>query len=145
MPFSKIDEILKKSYGKIAGIVINPHGKSIVFQRNEGKPTEKHENGVKLIKPSFIPERIETSLKKYLSGCENVYAAFVLWMQKENDLAPHLFLVIDFDGKPEEFFPKVVEALKPSLIAGDNLEMAKADFKLLKTAENLVKPVYKKP
>ena len=133
MPFSKIDEILKKSYGKITGIVINPHGKSMIFQRNEGKPTEKHENGVKLMKPSFIPERIENSLKNYFSKCENVYAAFVLWLQKENDLAPHLFLVIDFDGKPEEFFPKVAEAIKPNLIAGDNLEMAKADFKLLKT------------
>ncbi len=144
MPFSKIDEIVKKSDGRITGIIINPHGKSMVFQRNEGKPTEKHENGIKLIKPSFIPERIDTALKKYFSECENVYAAYVLWGQKENDLAPHLFLVIDFDGKREEFFPKVAEAIKPCLIPGDNLEMAKADFKLLKAAEKLVKPVYKK-
>lgn len=144
MPFSKIDEIVKKSDGKITGIIINPHGKSMIFQRNDGKPTEKQENGIKLTKPSFIPERIETALKNYFLNCENVYSAYVLWGQKENDLAPHLFLVIDFDGKREEFFPKVAEALKPSLIPGDNLEMAKADFKLLKTAEKLVKPVYKK-
>ena len=145
MTFQKVDEIVKSSNGQITGIIMNPHGKSMVFQRNGGKPTEKTEGGVKLMKPSFIPERISTALQSYFSSCENVYAAYVLWMQKENDLAPHLFLIIDFDGKKEEFFPKVAEALRPNLISGDNLEMAKADFKLLKTAEKLVKPVYKKP
>lgn len=145
MPFSEIDEIVKKSEGKIAGIVINPHGKSMVFQRNGGKQTEKQEGELRLIKPSFVPESISEMLKNFLSGCENVYSAYILWGQKKNDLAPHLFIVIDFDGKREEFFPKVAEALKPALHPGDNLEMAKADFKLLKAAEKLVKPVYKKP
>ena len=145
MPFSKIDEIVKKSEGKIAGIVINPHGKSMVFQRNGGKQTEKQEGELRLIKPSFVPEVISETLKSFLSGCENVYSAYILWGQKKSDLAPHLFIVIDFDGKREEFFPKVAEALKPVLHPGDNLEMAKADFKLLKAAEKLVKPVYKKP
>jgi len=28
---------------------------------------------------------------------------------------------------------------------GDNIEIAKADFKLLKAAEKLAKPIYKKP
>ena len=83
-------------------------------------------------------------LKNFLSDCENVYSAYVLWAQKKNDLAPHLFIVIDFDGKREEFFPKVAEALKSVLHPGDNIEMAKADFKLLKAAEKLVKPIYKK-
>ena len=145
MPFSKIDEIVKKSEGKIAGIVINPHGKSMVFQRNGGKQTEKQEGELRLIKPSFVPEEISETLKSFLSGCENVYSAYILWGQKKSDLAPHLFIVIDFDGKREEFFPKVAEALKPVLHPGDNFEMAKADFKLLKAAEKLVKPFYKKP
>lgn len=145
MPFSKIDEIVKKSDGKITGIVINPHGKSMVFQRNGGKPTEKNENGLRLIKPPFVPEKISAVLREYLSGCENVYSAFLLWAQRETDLAPKLFLVIDFDGKREEFFPKVAEALKTCMKPGDNIEIAKADFKLLKAAEKLAKPIYKKP
>lgn len=145
MPFSKIDEILRKSEGRIAGIIINPHGKSMVFQRNEGKATEKNEGGVRLIKPPFVPEKFETILKEFFAECENVYAAWFLWAQRENELAPKLFLLIDFDGKREDFFPKVAEALKPCMHEGDNIEMAKADFKLLKAAEKLAKPIYKKP
>ena len=145
MPFSEIDEIVKKSEGKIAGIIINPHGKSMVFQRNGGKATEKNEGGVRLIKPPFVPEKFETLLKEFFAKCENVYSAWLLWAQRESDLAPKLFLLMDFDGKREEFFPKVAEALKPCMNPGDNIEMAKADFKLLKAAEKLAKPIYKKP
>ena len=50
-----------------------------------------------------------------------------------------------FDGKREEFFPEIAKALKSCLKPGDNVEIAKADFKLLKAAEKLAKPVYKKP
>ena len=121
MPFSEIDEIVKKSEGKIAGIVINPHGKSMVFQRNGGKATEKNEGGIRLIKPPFVPEKFETRLKEFFSKCENVYSAWLLWAQRENDLAPKLFLLADFDGKGEEFFPKVAEALKPCMNPGDNI------------------------
>ena len=145
MPFSEIDEIVKKSEGKIAGIIINPHGKSMVFQRNGGKATEKNEGGVRLIKPPFVPEKFETLLKEFFAKCENVYSAWLLWAQRETDLAPKLFLLMDFDGKREDFFPKVAEALKPCMNPGDNIEMAKADFKLLKAAEKLAKPIYKKP
>lgn len=145
MPFSEIDEIVRKSEGKIAGIIINPHGKSMVFQRNGGKATEKNEGGVRLIKPPFVPEKFETLLKEFFAKCENVYSAWLLWAQRETDIAPKLFLLMDFDGKREEFFPKVAEALKPCMNPGDNIEMAKADFKLLKAAEKLAKPIYKKP
>lgn len=145
MPFSKVDEIVKRSEGKIAGIVMNPHGKSLVFQRNGGKATEKQEGNLRLMKPSFIPEKISAVLCDYFRNCENVYSAYILWAQKESDLAPHLFLVVDFDGKREEFFPKVAEAVRSCMNNGDNLEMAKADFKLLKAAEKLIKPIYKKP
>lgn len=143
LPFSRIDEIVKKSGGKIAGIIINPHGKSMIFQCR-GTNAPQQGGGVKLMKPASVPERIVSVLQKYFSECENVYAAYVLWAQKENDLAPHLFLVVDFDGKKEEFFPKVAEALGSCLKTGDNIEMAKADFKLLKASEKLVVPIYKK-
>lgn len=145
MPFSKIDEIVKRSEGQIAGIIMNPHGKSLVFQRNGGRPTEKQEGNIRLMKPSFIPEKISKALCAFFSEHENVYSAYILWAQKESDLAPHLFLVVDFDGKKEEFFPEVAKAVRPCMNSGDNLEMAKADFKLLKAAEKLIKPIYKKP
>lgn len=144
MPFSKIDEIVRASAGQIAGIIINPHGKSMIFQHNGAKAPEANPGGIKLMKAASVPENIVAVLKNYFSECENVYAAYVLWAQKENDLAPHLFLVIDFDGKKEEFFPNVANAIRPCLKTGDNVEMAKADFKLLKAAEKLAVPIYKK-
>ena len=145
MPFSKIDEIVKKSEGQISGIIINPHGKSMIFQRNGGNATEKKEGGIRLMKPPFVPETIAAVLKEFFSGCENVYSAYLLWAQKESNLAPKLFLLVDFDGKRDEFFPEIAKALKSCLKPGDNVELAKADFKLLKAAEKLAKPVYKKP
>ena len=97
------------------------------------------------MKPPFVPETIAAVLKEFFSGCENVYSAYLLWAQKESDLAPKLFLLVDFYGKREEFFPEISKALKSCLKPGDNVEIAKADFKLLKAAEKLAKPVYKKP
>ncbi len=142
VPFSKIDDIVKKSSGQIGGIVINPHGKSMIFQHN-GDTAPKAPK-MRFMKPAAVPESLIKALQNYFSECENVYAAYILWAQKEEELAPHIFLVIDFDGKKEEFFPKVAEAIRPCMRKGDSLEMAKADFKLLKASEKIVKPVYKK-
>ncbi|MBQ7874202.1 MAG: enhanced serine sensitivity protein SseB [Oscillospiraceae bacterium] len=145
MPFAEIDKIVKSSGGRIAGIIINPHGKSMIFQHNGANPGG-NSNGkdVKLMKPASVPESIAAALHGFFTAAGNVYSAYILWAQKEGDLVPHLFLVIDFDGTREEFFPKAAEAIRPSLKAGDNVEMAKADFKLLTAAEKLVKPFYKK-
>ena len=145
MSFSEIDKIVKNSGGQIAGIIINPHGKSMIFQHNGAKPAEKSSGGdMKLMKPASVPESIAAALHGFFTASGNVYSAYILWAQKESDLAPHLFIVIDFDGNREEFFPKVAEAIRPCLKSGDNVEMAKADFKLLTAAEKLVKPIYKK-
>lgn len=146
MHFDKINDIVKNSGGKIGGIIINPHGKSLVFRHSGANAQASNPgSGIKLMKPAFVPEDIVLALKEYFSACGKVYSAYILWAQKENELAPHLFLVVDFDGAKEEFFPKVAEAIKPALKSGGSIEMAKADFRLLKTAEKLVKPVYKKP
>lgn len=145
MHFDKVNDIVKNSKGQIGGIIINPHGKSMIFRHNGAESSAKTEGvALKFIKPASVPENLVSALQSYFSECENVYAAYVLWAQKEEDLAPHLFLVVDFDGKKEDFFPKMVEAIKPCLKPGDNLEMAKADFKLLKASEKIVKPIYKK-
>ena len=57
MPFSKIDEIVKKSCGKIAGIVINPHGKSLIFKHSEGSEApggEQKAREIKFMKPGSV-------------------------------------------------------------------------------------------
>lgn len=145
MPFSEIDKIVKASGGQIAGIILNPHGKSMIFQHSGVKPAENSSGTeMKLMKPASVPESISAALHGFFTASGNVYSAYILWAQKQSDLAPHLLIIIDFDGTREEFFPKVAEAIRPCLKAGDNVEMAKADFKLLTAAEKLVKPIYKK-
>lgn len=145
MPFSKIDEIVTKSAGQISGIIVNPNGKTLIFEKNNKGSTPKNPMEVRFMKPEGIPEAIVFTLSNYLATCQNVYSAYLLWAQKESDLAPHLFLIIDFDGKGEEFFPKVANVIRPHLNKGNNIEIAKADLKLLNAAEKLVKPFYKKP
>lgn len=138
MSFAKINEIITQSGGELAGILINPHGKSLTLKREAGN------KGIKLSKAVSVPRTIPAALCGFFAATENVYRAFLLWAQKENELAPHLFLVVDFDGSQDELFPKIADAVKPFVSAGDKLEMAKADMKLLTTAEKIDKPFYKK-
>ncbi len=145
MPFSKINGIVQRSGGKIDGIVINPHGKSLIFKHNAvDKKTDAKSHEIKFMKPVSIPETVTAALSGFFTASGNVYKAYLLWAQKENDLAPHLFLIVDFDGTKEEFLPKVAEAVRPYFKPGDSIEMAKADFKLLSAAEKLAAPFYRK-
>jgi len=147
MSFSKINEIVAKSNGGLDGVVINPHGKSLIFKANKSegaRPLADKPKGIKFMKPGSVPETIAAALGGFFAAAGNVYKAYFLWAQKDGDIAPHLFLVIDFDGSREEFFPKVAEVIRPYLKSGDGVEMAKADFKLLSAAEKLVQPFYRK-
>lgn len=147
MPFSRINAIVQKSSGQIAGIVINPHGKSLIFKQN---PKTENPDGaqtpqeIKFMKPGSVPKTLTAALCGFFAAFGNVYKAYLLWAQKDGDLAPHLFLVVDFDGKREEFFPQVAQVIKPYLKSGDGVEMAKANLKLLSAAEKLVEPFYRK-
>lgn len=138
MSFRALDGIVSQSEGELSGILINPHGKSLTLKH------EPKNRSVKLSKALSVPETIPAALTGFFSAEENVYKAYLLWAQKINELAPHLFLIVDFDGDKEELFPKIAEAIKPFVGAGDKIEMAKADMKLLSTAEKIDRPFYKK-
>lgn len=148
MPFSRLDKIVGESKGAVDGLVINPHGKSIACkkQQNTGATYQKNEGpqSFKLSKPASVPEAIPAALSGFFAGIGKVYKAYLLWAQKNGEVAPHLFLVVDFDGKAEELFPKIGELLRPYFGEGEKLEMAKADFKLLEASEKVTKPFYKK-
>lgn len=149
MPFSRLDKIVGESGGKLAGIVINPNGKSVACKKQPGKaaPSMQKNEGpqsFRLSKPASLPEAIPAVLSGFFAGTGKVYKAYLLWAQKPEEVTPHLFLVVDFDGKPEELFPSIGEVLRPYFGNGDKVEMAKADFKLLTAAEKVTKPFYKK-
>ena len=149
MPFSRLDKIVGESRGAIDGLVINPHGKALVCKKQPGgaSPTYQKNEGpqsFRLSKPASVPEAIPAVLSGFFAGTGKVYKAYLLWAQKNAEIVPHLFLVVDFDGKPEELFPKIGEVLRPYFGKGDKIEMAKADLKLLEAAEKVTKPFYKK-
>lgn len=147
MSFALLQKVIAGSNGEIKGVVINPHGKALTFEShvNANAPeAQKAEGKLHLTKPGMLPEAMTGALCDFFRQNEKVYRAFVLLGQRDSDVAPHLFIVVDFDGKKEEYLPKVAEAVKPFLKQGDSVELAKADFKLLSAAEKTGEPVYRK-
>lgn len=148
LPFLRLDKIVGDSKGELAGVVINPGGKSIVCRRNKAAMPNliKNEAQKKLTfsKPIALPEAIPAVLSGFFAGSGKVYKAYLLWAQKENEVSPHLFLLVDCDGKPEELFAEIAKVLRPYFGEGEKIELAKADFKLMEAAEKVTKPFYKK-
>ena len=153
LPFMKLEKAVEASNGIFAGITINPNGKSVSLEINKDKKEQPQKlemrknpagEAMKLAKPESVPETILAALNGFFSGKDNVYKAYFLLCKKGEEENPHMFLVIDFDGKKEEFFPKVAEAIRPYMNKGDEVEMAKADLKLMNIAEKITPPFYKK-
>lgn len=150
MSFALLQKVIAGSCGEIKGVVINPHGKALTFESHVNAPAgngpeaQKAEGKLHLTKPGMLPQAMTEALCDFFRQNEKVYRAFVLLGQRDSDVAPHLFIVVDFDGKKEEYLPKVAEAVKPFLKQGDSVELAKADFKLLSAAEKTGEPLYRK-
>ena len=147
LTFSKINSIVKSGSGKVKGIVVNPHGKSLIFEQQKKEPGEmtvqkggqRTVSMLRSVSPSII-----AALCDYFSSNEKVYKAYLLQTTTPEDQRERPFLVVDFDGDPEEFFKIFRELLVPYLEKGTEIEMAKADFRLLTLAEKITKPFYKK-
>lgn len=151
LPFVKLESILANAPEKVSGIVLNPHGKSLLIQRKQGVPEQgvslekqNYSGGLKLSKPNYIPEPVLAALIGFFNASENVYRAWLLLSQGKEEIAPHLLLLVDFDGDREAFFTKIAKSVRPFFRKGDRFEMMKADFKLIQAAEKLSHPFYQK-
>ncbi|HNW04261.1 MAG TPA: enhanced serine sensitivity protein SseB C-terminal domain-containing protein [Oscillospiraceae bacterium] len=159
LPFVKLESILSDAPEKVAGIVVNPHGQSLLIQRKTsplepaepppqepGAPLEKQDyfGGLKLSRPNYVPEPVLAALTGFFNASDNVYRAWLLLSQGKEEIAPHLLLLVDFDGEREAFFTKVAKSVRPFFHKGDRFEMMKADFKLIRAAEKLTHPFYQK-
>ena len=147
LTFSKISAIVKAGSEKVKGIVINPQGKSLIFEQKKKEPGEMTvqkggKRTVSLLKS--VSPTIIAALCDYFSSNEKVYKAYLLQTTTPEDPRERPFLVVDFDGDPAEFFKVFRELLSPYLEKGAEIEMAKADFNLLTLAEKITKPFYKK-
>jgi len=151
LPFIKLESILADAPETVAGIVLNPHGKSLLIQRKQALSESKfslekqnYSGGLKLSKPNYIPEPVLAALSGFFNASDNVYRAWLLLSQGKEEIAPHLLLLIDFDGDREAFFTKIAKSVRPFFRKGDRFEMMKADFKLIQAAEKLSHPFYQK-
>ncbi len=147
LTFSKISAIVKAGSEKVKGIVVNPQGKSLIFEQKKKEPGEMTvqkggKRTVSLLKS--VSPTIIAALCDYFSSNEKVYKAYLLQTTTPEDPRERPFLVVDFDGDPAEFFKVFRELLSPYLEKGAEIEMAKADFNLLTLAEKITKPFYKK-
>ena len=52
--------------------------------------------------------------------------------------------MVDFDGQPKDLFPLLAQAVRLYLREGEQLEMVKADIRLLRAAEQASRPIYEK-
>lgn len=138
-----LQKIVSLSNNEIKGIAVNPHGKSLVFE-NKNVVKNTSGNKINLSKPGFVPDYLKEAVCGFLSGCDFVYKAFVLWGQREQETTPHIFIIIDFDGDKESFLKNAAESIRPCLKNGESVEFAKADFKLLQIAEKISAPIYSK-
>ncbi|HQQ89545.1 MAG TPA: enhanced serine sensitivity protein SseB C-terminal domain-containing protein [Oscillospiraceae bacterium] len=151
LPFAKLESILANAPESVSGIVVNPHGKSLLIQRKQtiSEPAvslekQTYSGGLKLSKPNYIPEPVLAALSGFFSASDDVYRAWLLLSQGKEEIAPHLLLLVDFDGDKEAFFTKIAKAVRPFFRKGDRFEMMKADFKLIQAAEKLSHPFYQK-
>lgn len=145
MSYPDLQKMVIESAGQIKGIIVNPHGKSLTFEHHQNNNVEHTDNQkLHLLKPNYFSEAFGKELVNIFKENEKVYKAYFLWGMRDLDIAPHAFIIIDFDGDKEEFLPKVAERLKPLLKKGETIEFAKADFNLLKIAEKTSDPIYVK-
>ena len=73
-----------------------------------------------------------------------VYRVWLLAAHFEGEHTDRKLFIVDFDGKPEDLFPHLAEAVKLYLRQGEGIEMMKANISLLRAAEQAAKPIYVK-
>lgn len=153
--FDSIASMVMDPHAGVLGFVINAFGKSVTFpkpmvisikqQRDYNKMKNRLEPGSKihLGEPEEYPIDLMATLINHFSTEENVNAAYLRMMQKENGQKSYL-IVVDFYGEMEETFEAISKVAKPYLDEEIELSMMPYSMEFARTAVNGVEPFYKK-
>ena len=149
MPFHVLQSMVDKD-ARLDGIVINPFGKALFLRRNHltdinstlraATPRKELKMKATLDYPIGLP----MAVKELCAQHPEVYRVWLLAAHSECDTADHKLFVVDFDGQPGDLFPLLGKAVHLYLRQGEQLEMMKADIRLLRAAEQAARPIYEK-
>lgn len=132
--FPMLRNILIELPEEISGIVIEPFAENIVLDRSalaeydsavQGMTVEKHNHmkNTAYRKAENLPKGLADGLRRFLKGQAGVDAVWVLLAQNENEKFPHLVFAVDFFGSRFDLFPKLAEAIRPFMMAGQSFEL----------------------
>lgn len=149
VPFSALRKLVEQD-DRLAGIVVDPFGRSLRLDRShfgDMDRTLRAASPRKALKmkatrdyPIGLPMAVEALMQQH----PEVYRVWLLAAHFEGEHTDRKLFIVDFDGKPEELFPHLAEAVKLYLRQGEGVEMMKANISLLRAAEQAAKPIYVK-
>ena len=149
MPFTALQKLVERE-AKLDGLVINPFGRALHLSRghlDDIRRTLRAANPRKELKmratrdyPIGLPIAVRELCEKH----PEVYRVWLLAARGDNETEDHKLFVVDLDGQPGELFPAFVQAVRLYLRQGEQVEMLKADIRLVRIAEQAAKPIYEK-
>lgn len=160
-PFERIDvrEIPYETAQKAAldnarldGLVVNPFGNGMNFTRamlNEIDNTMRFaargdRATLHLTATRDYPIGLPIAVRELMEEHPEVYRVWLLASRAQTEHLDTKLFVVDFDGKQEDLFPLLAQAIRLYLRDGESVQMLKADLKLLQAAERASNPIYTK-
>jgi len=149
MPFHALQTMVEKN-ARLDGIVINPFGKALFLRRGHLGDMDRTlraatpRKTLKMKATLDYPIGLPIAVKELMEHHPEVYRVWLLAAHSEGDTADHKLFVVDFDGQPQDLFPHLAQAVRLYLRQGEQLEMMKADIRLLRAAEQAARPIYEK-
>ena len=143
--FEDYQSIVLDNKQQYDGVVINPFGESLVFDRNKMESIYLDPNVIKknesvmIGEPQNYPQDMVDKLKEYFQSTRLVDKAYLLWMARENETS--YLLVLNSKLAPQQLFPKVGEICKPYL-NDELLDMVPLNSSFGENAVRNQKPFY---
>ena len=137
LSYEDYQQIVLKDASAYQGMVINPFGENILFDRKMLANTRKNEQtiskgeSVMLGSPKDYPADMVNKLKEYFAATQNVDKAYLLWMVRGNESS--YLLVLDSRLSPQQLFPLIGQICQPFL-DGKLLDMVLANSSFGKDA-----------
>jgi hypothetical protein len=140
---------------KLAGIVINPFGASLILQAEtlsemEGAVTgmtharTEHKGKTFFKAAKYSPALARAFVAALKDSGMDVSEAYILLARREEDAQSHLLFLIDFKGDRKQLFPAVAKAVRPYMKPGANFELLQAGPATLAAAGEQARPVFRK-
>ncbi len=137
---------------RLDGMVVNPFGGGMRLLRaqlndidNTMRFAARGDHAtLRLTATRDYPIGLPLAVSELMEQHPEVYRVWLLASRTGTEHLDTKLMVVDFDGKPDELFPHILNAIRLYLRDGEAIQMLKADLKLLQAAEATANPIYTK-